>query len=64
MEIKPWPKPLMLLTSVRLPQRDIGVIHEGARIEGVSRSEFLRKSSVERARRIIRRAQKESREDL
>lgn len=50
----------MLLTSMRLPRRDIAMIVEGARIEGVSRSEFLRKSSVERARRVIRKAQNES----
>lgn len=50
----------MLLTSMRLPRRDVAMIVEGARIEGVSRSEFLRKSGVERAKRMIRRAQNHS----
>ena len=52
-------KVAMKSTSIRMPQRDIEMIFQGARIEGISRAEFLRKSTVERARRIVRRAARE-----
>jgi hypothetical protein len=49
----------MVSTSIRMPRRDIEMIFQGARIEGISRAEFLRKSSVERAKRVIRKAARE-----
>jgi hypothetical protein len=53
---KIYTKPPMLLSSIRMPRRDADMIIQGARLEGISRSEFLRKSGVERARRALRKA--------
>jgi uncharacterized protein (DUF1778 family) len=53
---KVYTKPPMLFTSLRLPRGDFATIVDAARIEGISKSEFLRRSAVAHATRVIRRA--------
>lgn len=54
-------KKAMLLSSVRLHRQDAETIVRAAAIEGLSRSEFLRRSGIERAKRVIRKSQTERR---
>jgi uncharacterized protein (DUF1778 family) len=50
-------KSKMQLSSLRIPKRDVEAMIEAARLEGLSRSEFLRRSVVERTKRVIRKSQ-------
>jgi len=50
---------MLLPLSVRMPRRDAEKIVEAARIEGLSRSEFLRRSGIERAKRVLRKSEKD-----
>jgi uncharacterized protein (DUF1778 family) len=45
--------------TVRMSKRDTEVLISACRIEGISRSEFFRRSSLQAAKRILRRAQRE-----
>lgn len=53
--------PMQIPTSVRLLPKESQVIIEAARLMGLSRSEFLRRSGIERAKRVLRRSRTEGR---
>ncbi len=53
-------KKTMLLSTVRLPARDAEIWLSASALEGISRSEFLRKAIRERARLILAGGDKES----
>lgn len=51
--------PMVLQSSVRLLQGDVEIVIAAARLQGISRSEFLRRSVVEKAKRVLRKSQRE-----
>lgn len=50
---------MVLQSSVRLLQGDVEIVIAAARLQGISRSEFLRRSVVEKAKRVLRKSQRE-----
>src|SRR5262249_109415 len=56
MEARILTRRAMLLSSLRVPQSDVELIIRAATIEGISRSEFLRKSLRERGKRVVQKA--------
>jgi hypothetical protein len=45
--------------TVRMSKRDTEILISACRIEGISRSEFFRRTSLAAARRILRRVERE-----
>lgn len=46
-------RPMVLMSSVRVPERDLALVREAARREQISQSEFFRRALRERARRLL-----------
>jgi hypothetical protein len=45
--------------TIRMTERDTAIIISACRVEGISRSEFFRRTSLQAAKRILRRAERE-----
>ena len=59
MDNRIFTKPAMVQSSVRLSRPAAELVLQAARALGQSRSEFLRAAAVERARRVIKKRQRE-----
>jgi uncharacterized protein (DUF1778 family) len=52
-----WTKPMEALTAVRFSSHADEIICAAAKLENVTRSQFIRQASIDRAKRLLRRQQ-------